>query len=225
LGPLLFVVFINDITNIINSICKLFADDTKLLRAIKDDTDSVKLQQDIDSLVEWAYKWSLKFNQQKCKVMILGNGKQNLEFMMGDHILSFTNMEKDLGVLISDDLEWNEHVNSAVNKANQKLGQIKHVFRFMDEKMMKLLFVSLVRPHLEYASTIWNTYWQYDKDKLGKVQQRATRVESLRGYSYEERLKNLDLLSLENRRRRGDLIQMFKYFKGFDKIYFYLQPD
>ena len=78
LGPLLFVVFINDITNIINSICKLFADDTKLLRAIKDDTDSVKLQQDIDSLVELANKWSLKFIQQECKVMILGNGQQNL---------------------------------------------------------------------------------------------------------------------------------------------------
>ena len=78
LGPLLFVVFINDITNIINSICKLFADDTKLLRPIKDDTDSVKLLQDIDSLVEWANKWSLKFNQKKCKVMILGNGQQNL---------------------------------------------------------------------------------------------------------------------------------------------------
>jgi hypothetical protein len=101
--------------------------------------------------------------------------------MMGDQKLLFTNMEKDLGVLISDDQEWNDHVNSAVNKANQKLGQIKHVFKFMDEKMMKLLFVSLVRQHLEYAATVWNPYWQYDKDKLEKVQQRATRVESFRG--------------------------------------------
>jgi hypothetical protein len=113
--------------------------------------------------------------------MILGNSQQNLEFMMGDQKLLFTNMEKDLGVLISDDQEWNDHVNSAVNKANQKLGQIKHVFKFMDEKMMKLLFVSLVRQHLEYAATVWNPYWQYDKDKLEKVQQRATRVESFRG--------------------------------------------
>jgi ribonucleases P/MRP protein subunit RPP40 len=111
--------------------------------------------------------------------MILGNSQQNLEFMMGDQKLLFTNMEKDLGVIISDDLEWNSHVNSAVNKANQNLGQIKHVFKFMDEKMIKLLFVSLVRPHLEYAATIWNPYWQYDKDKLEKVQLRATRVENL----------------------------------------------
>ena len=56
--------------------------------------------------------------------------------------------------------------------------------------MLKLLFVSLVRPHLEYTALVWNPHWQYDKDKLEKVQQRATRVESLRGYSYEERLKN-----------------------------------
>ena len=139
--------------------------------------------------------------------------------------LLHTSMEKNLGVLISNDLEWSNHVNSAVNKANQKLGQIKHSFQYLDEKMLKLLFVSLVRPHLEYAAPVWNPHWQYDKDKLEKVQQRATRVESLRGYSYEERLKKLDLLSLENRRRRGDLIQMFKYFKGFDKIHFYRQPE
>ena len=136
-----------------------------------------------------------------------------------------TSLEKDLGVLISDDLEWNNHVNCAVNKANQKLGQIKHVFHYMNEIMMKMLFVSLVRPHLEYAATIWNPYWQYDKDKLEKVQQRATRIDSLRGYSYEERLKKLDLLSLENIRRRGDLIQMFKYFKGYDIINFYRPPE
>ena len=59
-------------------------------------------------------------------------------------------------------------MNSAVNKANQKLCQIKHFFQYMDEKMMKLLFFSLVRPHLEYAASIWNPYCQYDKDKLEK---------------------------------------------------------
>ena len=74
---------------------------------------------------------------------------------------------------------------------------------------------------MEYSATIWNPYWQYDTGKLEKVQQRAIRVESLRGYSYEERLNKLDLLSLVNRRRRGDLIQMFKYFKGYHKINFH----
>jgi ribonuclease P/MRP protein subunit RPP40 len=190
LGPLLFVAYINDINNKIRSMCKLFADDTKLLRAIKTETDQFELQQDINSLVEWANEWLINFNQQKCKIMTISKNEQHYKFTMDGVELLHTSMEKNLGVLISNDLEWSNHVNSAVNKANQKLGQIKHSFQYLDEKMLKLLFVSLVRPHLEYTALVWNPHWQYDKDKLEKVQQRATRVESLRGYSYEERLKN-----------------------------------
>jgi len=134
-------------------------------------------------------------------------------------------MEKDLGVYILDDLGWKHHVSKAVSKANQKLGQIKHTFKYLDEKTTKLLFIALVCPHLEYAAPIWNPYWQYDKDKLESVQQRATRIESLKRYSYEERLKKLGLLSLENRQRRGDMIQMFKYLKEYDIINFHKNPE
>ncbi|XP_065640570.1 uncharacterized protein LOC136073129 [Hydra vulgaris] len=90
---------------------------------------------------------------------------------------------------------------------------------------MKLLFLALVPPHLDYAAPIWNPYCQYDKDKLESVQQRASRIKILKGYSYEKRLKKLDLLLLENRRRMGDLIQMFKYLKGYDIINFYTKPE
>ncbi|XP_065662819.1 uncharacterized protein LOC136085442 [Hydra vulgaris] len=175
LGPLLFVAYINDISNKIKPGCKLFADDTKILRAIKNDNDIIELQQDTDVLMEWPNEWLMKFNQQKCKIMV------------------------------SDDIGWKHHVKKVVNKANQKLSQIKHTFKLLDEKTTKLLFIALVRPHLEYAAPIWNPYWQYDKDKLESCQQRATKIESLRGYSYEERLKKLGLLSLENRRRRGEI--------------------
>ena len=72
--------------------------------------------------------------------------------------------------------------------------------------MLKLLFVSLVRPHLEYAATVWNPPWQYGIDKLERVQHRATKIASLSGHSYKKRLEKLGLLSLENRRRRGDPI-------------------
>ena len=101
LKPLLFVVFINDITNKIDSISKLFADDTKLLKAIKDNTDSVKLQQDTDSLVEW----SIKFNHHKCKVMMIGNSQPNIKFTMDGQKLLNTSMEKDLGFLFQ--MIWN----------------------------------------------------------------------------------------------------------------------
>ncbi|XP_065684335.1 uncharacterized protein LOC136096706 [Hydra vulgaris] len=195
----------------------------KILRAIKNDNDVIELQQDIDLLMEWSNEWLMKFNQQKCKVMIIGNSQHKV--LMNNTALAYISMEKDLGVYISDDLEWKYHVNKAVNKVNQKLGQIKHTFKYLDEKTMKLLFIALVRPYLEYAAPIWNPYRQYDKDKLECVQQRASRIKILKGYSYEERLKKLDLLSLENRRGRGDLIQMFKYLKGYDIINFCTKPE
>ncbi|XP_047139132.1 uncharacterized protein LOC124815037 [Hydra vulgaris] len=114
--------------------------------------------------MEWLNEWLMKFNQQKCKVMIIGNSQHKV--LMNNTALANTSMEKDLAVYISDGLEWKQHVNKAVNKANQKLGQIKHTFKYLYEKTMKLLFISLVRPHLEYAAPIWNPYRQYDKDKL-----------------------------------------------------------
>ncbi|XP_047137739.1 uncharacterized protein LOC124814269 [Hydra vulgaris] len=202
LEPLLFLVHIKGI-NKIKSSCKLFADVIKILRAIKNDNDVIELQQDVDLLMEWSNEWLMKFNQQKCKVMIVGNSQHKV--LMNNTALVYTSMEKDLGVYISDDLEWKYHVNKAVNKANQKL--------------------ALVCPNLEYAAPIWNSNRQYDKDKLECVQQSPSRIKSLKGYSSEERLKTWDLLLLENRRRRGHLIQMFKYLKWYDIITFYKKPE
>ena len=101
-----------------------------------------------------------------------------------------TDLEKDLGVWVSKDLKWNHHINIAVNKANRVLGMIKNSFNYLDETSLKLLFTSLVRPHLEYAATIWNP----NSKGLGmarqieSIQRRATRIPDLKGLSYEDRL-------------------------------------
>ena len=123
---------------------------------------------------------------------------------MNEHILQKTQIERDLGVIISKDLEWGHQVSSATNKANKKLGMIKHAFKYLDVETFKLLYKSLVRPHLEYAVTVWSPSWIKDIDKLDNVQRRATRIELLRDSTNEERRKLLCLPTLENRRRRGD---------------------
>ncbi len=113
--------------------------------------------------------------------------------------------------MISKDLEWEHYVNSATKKANRKLGMIKHSFKYLDVTTLKLLYKSMVRPHLEYAPTVWSPSWIKDINKLEDVQRRATRIEALRGMNYEERRRILDLPTLEERRRRReDLIEMFK---------------
>jgi len=90
---------------------------------------------------------------------------------------------------------------------------------------MKLLYKSLVRPHLEYGAAIFSPYWHYGIDKLEAVQRRATRIETLRGCSYEERLRKSNLPTLMLRRRRGHLIQMFKIVKGKDNFNYHYQPQ
>ena len=130
-----------------------------------------------------------------------------------------TELERDLGILISNDLKWENQVNKAAKTANSVIAQIKNSFTYFDSSLVKLLYVSLVRPHLEYAVSVWNPYMRKDIDKLESVQHRATRlVPCLRKKPYEHRIKVIGLTKLEIRRQRGDLIQYYKVINGLDRV-------
>ena len=125
--------------------------------------------------------------------------------------LSETSVEKALGVLVSNDLKWNKQCSAAAAKANKILGQIKISFEYLDQETLKLLYTSLVRPQLEYAVSAWCPSTKTGIKILERVQRRATKlIKSLRNKPYENRL--------EERRTRGDLIQIFKILNGFEKI-------
>ena len=228
LGPLLFIIFINDLINNLpeGCNCKLYADDTKLISIIRCKNDCLVLQSALDKLSEWSKKWLLKFNNEKCKVMHVGSNNKEHEYVMETIPLLKTDLEKDLGFWVSKDLKWNHHINIAVNKANRVLGMIKNSFNYLDETSLKLLFTSLVRPHLEYAATIWNP----NSKGLGmarqieSIQRRATRIPDLKGLSYEDRLFALNLPSLEKRRLRGDLIEFFKIMNGKIDLHWHNPP-
>jgi hypothetical protein len=218
LGPLLFIIFITDLLQRIKNEGKLFADDTKLLAIIKSGIDNKSLQNDLNVLKDWTEDWQIKFNSLKCKVMHFGKSNPKHKYTIDEVILEELKVEKDLGIFISNDIDWSHHINYAINKANKQLGRIKHAFKFIDESIMSLLYKSLVRPHLEYGAVIWNSQWQGEIDMLENVQYRATKISSLNGFTREERNLALNLPTLENRRRRGDLIQMFKLVKNIDVI-------
>jgi hypothetical protein len=221
LGPLLFVIFINDLCERLNNTGKLFADDTKVISMIKSQEDNLNLQNDINELNKWSNEWLIKFNEKKCKVMHFGKNNPNHEYKINEYILEKTQSEKDLGITITNDLNWKSHINNAINKANRQLGLIKHSFKYLNETTGKLLYKSLVRPHLEYGAVIWSPFKKEEIDKIERVQHRATKLENLKGLSYEERINVLNIPTLENRRKRGDLIQMYKIAKGYDKINFH----
>ncbi len=126
---------------------------------------------------------------------------------------------QDLGVLVHSNLKVSEQCTKVVKSANRILGMINRSFVYKSSNTILTLYKSLVRPHLEYCVQAWCPHLRKDIDLLEKVQRRATRlIKELRGTSYEERLVKLGLTTLENRRLRGDMIEVFKIIKGFDNV-------
>ena len=191
LGPLLFLIYVNEIPEIIKSCVKMFADDTKLWRKIQSEEDEQILQQDLDRLEDWSKEWLLKFNASKCKVMQIGRKKtMNYHLRDGTDIVNLeeTEMEKDLGVWINKDLKWSQQCRKSASKAMAVLGMIKRSFKQIDIDSFKILYNTYIRPHLEYCVQVWNPYYKKDIECLEKVQKRATKLARM---PYEERLQNL----------------------------------
>ena len=224
LGPLLFIIFINDLPNSIKNHCMMFADDTKIFG-----NPGSSLQLDINRADEWAQKWKMKFNVNKCKVLHFNKGENNQYdyYMVDQHTMckmTATPQEKDIGVIFDNNLQFNSHITTTVNKCQQILSIIKRSFDFIDENIMTLLYSTLVRPIIEYSNVIWAPHLRKHINMMEAVQRRATRmVPNLKNLNYHERLKKLNLYSLAYRRRRGDLIQVFKLMHSIDNVdYSYL---
>lgn len=221
LGPILFVIYINDLPDNIRNVCKLFADDTKVASVVDDQEKTLNLQTDISTLYSWSKQWLMEFNEEKCVVVHYGTENAKCEYYLGEsgHKLVKSKKERDLGVIFSDELKNSTHVAAATKKANQVLGLIKRSFRTREPNTIKKLYTSLVRPHLEYAVQVWNPFHKKDIATIEGVQRRATKmIGQLRNVNYEDRLNKLNLTSLEERRARGDLIEQFKIVSNFDLI-------
>ena len=220
LGPLLFVIYINDLPECVTSDLYLFADDTKILKHITSEEDALRLQSDIDSLEKWSQKWLLRFHPEKCHVLTLGefyNIRHTQRYTLNGQELEHVFDEKDLGVKIDSALRFEEHISEKVKKANAMVGLIRRSFSFLDCDLFKRLFTTFVRPHLEYAQAVWSPYLQKHINMLENVQIRATKlVDGLHKLNYPERLKKLDLPTLAYRRARGDMIQVYNHFHKYD---------
>ena len=138
---------------------------------------------------------------------------------MDDSVIKVVSEEKDLGVLINKDLKFGKQCAEAVKKANKTLGFIARNFEYKSKNIILPLYKTLVRPHLEYAVQFWCPYLKKDIEKIERIQRRATKlIPELKGKSYEQRLRELDIHSLETRRLRGKLIEVFKILNTFDNI-------
>ena len=220
LGPLLFLLFINDFPDALVSITKLYADDAKLLSIIKAISDAVQLQLDIDKCTKWANTWLMKFNIAKCKVMhVGGKTKSQHVYTMEDadgvrHTLETSSCERDLGVLVTNDLTFNAQCRAAAANANWKFGVFKKSFSSRSERLWQKLWKTHIRPHLEHAVQAWSPYLQGDINVLERVQRRVSKhIAGMADLAYDQRLDHLGWTTLVDRRHRGDAIFTFQQLR------------
>ena len=219
LGPVLFLIYINDLVNELECPVLLFADDAKIFKEIRSQEDIEAMQRDLKRLENWSAKWLLDFNADKCVTMHIGHRNPHINYDLNEKQLKESNVEKDLGVYVSADLKPSHHVNVVAAKANRMVGLVKRHFPEMDIDTCHTVYCALVRPHLEYAVQSWSPYYKKDILELEKIQRRMTKlVPELKDLGYEERCERLGLTTLEKRRRRGDLIETYKILKGFEDI-------
>ena len=224
LGPILFLCFINDLPEVVSGFVKVFADDTKIYSEVPNTSSCEKLQTDLDNLNVWSRDWKLAFNASKCKVIHIGSANENYRYTMTDNdgnhsYIETVSNEKDLGVTFDNQLSFEDHINIITMKARRTLGIIHRSFEFLDRSMFLTLYKSLVRPVLEYGSSVWSPYLKRDIKKLEDIQRRATKmVPCVASLPYEERMRELGLVSLEYRRDRADLIQIYKSVHNLDQL-------
>jgi len=216
LGPLMFLLFINDIGDEVDSTIKLFADDCLLMRRITSVEDTVKLQSDMDRLLEWADRWQMQFNAKKCYSMRIHRKRHPIIHdytMRGDDLLGVAN-KAYLGIELHERLSWKLHVDAVTNKASRTLGFIRrNLGRHCPTDVKKLAYISLVRSQLEYASVVWDPNKQNQIDQLEMVQRRALRFicgNYQRDASVTAMREQLNLPTLEERRKRARLTMFYK---------------
>ena len=215
LGPLFFLVFINDLPASVTSKTRLFADDCILYRPIRHSSDCEILQNDLDKLAQWELKWGMQFHPAKCNSMSVTRSKTPFKhkYILKGHTLESVDTAKYLGVTISSNMSWNTHISNITSKAHKLLGFLRRNLQIKNEDTKSMAYKSLVRSNLEYCSTIWSPHTQKQKYEIEKVQRRAAIYVTGRFHNTSSVTSMLDHLHwkpLETRRNIAKITMLYK---------------
>ena len=177
LGPLMFVIYINDLSHEVDSYINLFADDAKLMRKVENVNDCMMLQNDLNKINSWNKSWQMEFNLSKCKVMEFGKSKKRVRY---DYEMNGVRLEKskevDLGVTVTEDLTPDKHIDKIAGGMMNLLKRVRVAFLYLDERMIKKILTSVVRPRLEYAAVVWSPHKKKNIARLERVERAVTKM-------------------------------------------------
>jgi len=219
LGPLLFLAYINDLPERVRSACRLFADDSLLYKVIKTQADAELLQEDLDKLQEWEKTWMMEFNASKCEVLRISNKRKvtDASYTIHGQTLQMTKKAKYLGSVLTPNMTWNAHIDMTTQKANNTLAFLRRNLGSCPQQTKEACYKSLVRPQVEYASTVWDPPTKALTHRVEMVQRRAARFVSgdyRRRSSVGSMIGSLGWDSLQQRRTQAKAVMMYRIVYG-----------
>ena len=218
LGPTLFFLCINYISDNINSQLHLFADDCLVYRVMHTPQDHDILQQGLNNLTAWARDWHMEFNFSKCSIL-RATTKQNFsiyEYKMNDTTLNIASQHPYLGVTLDHKLSWHPHFEALCHKANCTLGFLKYNLYNLPMYLRERSYKQIILPMFDYCSSIWDPCHQNATNQLEMIQHRAARFVTNKPWqrihhdSIAAILHELNWPTLQDRRKNNRLILFFK---------------
>ena len=216
LGPLLFLLFINDLPLVLDPAthCRLFADDCLVYREIHCAEDQIQLQRDLLALEQWSTRWGMHFNTKKCNIMTISRSTPLTKlYQLNNSVLQQVDSCDYLGITISEDLGWSENISAKTKKANSRLGFLKRNLKGCPLNLKRTAYVALIRFMLEYGAAVWDPHLRKDIESLERIQRRAARwieEDYNTRASVTQMMKKLNLDPLQDRRQTARLTLMFK---------------
>ena len=223
LGPLLFLIYINDLTENISSQMKLFADDSSLFVKVNDvDTTQRILENDLKTIASWAHQWKMKFNPDvtKAAIEVIFSWKKNKPvhppLLFNNIPVSRESHTKHLGLILDDRLTFKKHVEDKVKTANKGLGLLMYLKKYANRHVLEKMYKMYIRPHLDYGDVIYHGQTNYTCDILESVQYRAGLIVSgcWKGTSRIKLYNELGWESLYYRRHMRRLSLYYKILNG-----------